>query len=466
MSSRYTPGAYVPPALADRSPIRVLLLGDSLTLEPIYRRAVDRVLRQEIGDVDFVGDVGLGAASGGIVGSQDLSSWRHSGVVGNTIAQVTARVAGVAAAVGTGVDIIVDISGTNDVSAQRQLADILVDKRAHITALLSTWPSARVIVGSIPTWRSGSASGGSWAAKLALRDQYVAALPGVVAGYSRVSYVDCHDGPAQEISSDGVHPGQDEHGYRRAGHRIAVEILRLHGATWRRRRPLVVAPRKAQAALSFVTTATDRAVWTAAAALAPEAQSFAATCWFRPSSLPVAVSSIMGMGLTFPAGWALCQFEDGASFYLGSNGPVFAGSSGYSDGLFAINQDYHLAVVCDRAQNKVGFGVNGKTVIHSVDLVAAGHAGANWNLAPNFYYIGKFAVQGAPGRTKEVTFYKGTAAPTIFELREFAEQTYSDGIFWRGLSTLMRLDESTGSPAEAAGVVGTGVLTGATWTTW
>jgi len=492
MGSSYTaPPATVYP-LAGAWPIRVLLIGDSMTVSPLPRRALDRYLRQELGDVIFVGDKGLDATTGGIIGSTDMSSWAHAGVSGNTLAQMTARVDALATALGTAntPHVTVLTGGTNDASAQRALADILADKRTLIDRLRLRFPRTTILDCSIANWRSGSASGGSWAAKKALRDAYNAALPGVAKAYGRaVRFVDAYGGqPPAEISSDGVHP--IEVGYRRWADRVARAIIALTGETRQRRRPLIVHPRAAQAALSFATATNDRVTFASDTDLAPEAQSFAATCWVRFTDVTGATPTprtIIGFGPTggFPDGWALAhQYGGGAgangfSVYVDSATPVIAGTGGYSGAVnLQVGQDYHVAVVCDRASNRVGLAVNGATVVHSVDLLATAHPGANWNIphasGTSLGYFGKFVVNGMLGLLKQVHFYKGAGSPAIEDLGRFAEMTYADGLIWSGrdgtdetaLSAYYALDEGTGSPAEGAGRTANGTVNGAVWGTW
>lgn len=459
--------------------LRGLFLGDSLAQEPLKRREADRWLRTAIHGVLWVGDKGLDAATGGIIGSTDLTSWAHSGVGGNTIAQVTARVAALAAELGEELapHFIVDISVTNDISQLRTLAQIEGDKLALWAAIRAAWPGARVITCTPPTWRSGSASGVTWADKVALRNQVAAALPvWARRGGGLVVHCDAYaDQPPQEISDDGVHPGQDGDGYRRAGRAIAAAILRLAGIELRRPREadgsLRLAPRRGSTAIQLVTPGIDRVTWAATPALAPESESFALTCWFIPTSSPASAASIIGVGPpgTFVDGVAVCQVGDGLSVYIDGAPAAIAGDGGgYSDGVLRVGEPHHLALVCDRAANRIGLAVNGQVVWHSRDLTAAGHPGASWVIpvAGAYFYFGKFVVDGAPGLLREVAFYKGAGAPTIWDLPEFAERTCADGILWTGLSALWRCDEGSGAPAEAAGVVGAGTVVGAGWAAW
>lgn len=468
LSASVTTASFPPFFPSGPAPIvRVMVQGDSLAESARARRELARALEPYFPGLVFVGDRGLGLATGGIIGSQDLQSWAHSGVGGDTIAAVLARVPSTLAVV-PAVDLLIDVTSTNDISQLRTLGQIEADKRALWEAQIQAWPTARIIVPAPPIWRSGSASGGTWAQKQALRDQVVAALPGWVSSYGgRVLFVDAYAGqPPQEISSDGVHPGLECHGFRRWAHRTTDKILALAGL--RRHVRTVPAKREPQAAIVFSDPANDRIFWTGTAALCPEDQSFAFTCWWRPTDVATATPrSIAGMGITSSAGWTLVQVGNGLSFYLAHGSAAIAGDGGgYSDGILEAGQSYHLAVVADRAANAVGLAVNGRVVYHARDLVAAGYPGASWNLSPDYFFLGKLPLDGAPGTMKEAAFYKGSAAPSIRDLPAFAYQTYQDGIFWGGLSALFRLDEGSGLPTEAAGVVPTPTVVGATWGSW
>lgn len=467
--------------VAGISPVNVAMIGDSLTYEPLGRRAIQREINLHTRDVRFVGTLGMDSNTGGIVGSNDMLFWAHDGVSGNTIEQCTARVPAIAAAL-TGSrapHVIIDRSGTNNVSALNSLSAILAAKRAHLATLRASLPNTWIVVDSIPTWRSGSASGASWQQKKDLRDAYVAQLPALCSEVSRCSFVDGYRGtavgtsqPAHEISIDGVHCVED--GYRRDGTRVGRELARLMGITARRtlaksaagEELFVPARRKAQSAIVFADAANARVTWASDADFAPETSSIAFTCWVRFSALAPGVQSIFGMGATFASGYCLAHDGDGLNFYLGSGTPVFAGNAGgYSDGILATNTDSHIAVVCDRANGYVGLALNGKPIQY-VNLASPAHPALNWNIAASTFYIGRFVVNGFSGSLKEMAIYKGASAPSIYELAAFAEQAYVDGIFWDGLSALYRLDEGTGSPAEATGATGTGTLNTATWGTW
>lgn len=458
--------------LADLPIVRTLFLGDSLTKEALYRRAVDRFVRTEAHHIQFVGDLGLDAVTGGIIGSPDLTSWAHSGIGGQYTYQIRARIPGIAAALASPPDIIVLGMGTNDVSLQRPLADMQADFVGTLKDLRATWPNAYIILNSLPTWRSGSASGANWADDLALRNALVASLPAIARPFgSRVRFVDGYAGqPPQEISSDGVHPIED--GYRRPAAAIADAILELVGVRRRRRRPLVPQPRPAQSCILVNTPSTAKVNWTGGnLAWWPESGHFALHAIVRFVDTPAGVYGVFGATdlSSYASGWGVVRYDNGISFYFGSSDDIWAGSLGYPAGYIQAGVDYHIAIVCDRAANRIGMAINGLTIFHSMDLVANGHPSANWSFpASQQLWIGRWINQSANFRIKELAFYKGANCPRIEDLNRFAEQTYVDGVLWpNALTALYLFREGSGAVNEATGATGTGALSGgAAWDTW
>jgi lysophospholipase L1-like esterase len=447
---------------------RIMFAGDSMTKEALSRRAFERTFRAEA-EFDAVGTRGIDNVTGGIIGSTDMSSWQHEGVGGDRIADALARVPAAAAALGStyAPHLIIDTTGTNDVAALRNLSDMLTDKRALIAAYLSYYPNAILHVSSIATWRAGSASGATWADKLALRNSYNAALPGVVAEFgSRVHFVDAYGGqPAHEISSDGVHPV--ESGYRRWGVRHAEAALARMGIQRRRRWPLTVHTRPSQSCI-VLASGNDRVSFAQDSDFLPGQESFALTFWWRPVGTEASIHTIVSLGsIQTASSFAIGQTTLGINVYL-TTGTNVVNALGYAAGVFTAGADHHVAVLFDAATDHVAVGINGQ-LITVVDLVASGFAGVDWNVNAGALHIGEnvnTAIDSAIGRVKDVALYRGSSSPGVREASEFFRQTYVDGIHWDGLAVAYRLDEGTGSPTEAAELTSAGTMTGATWGTW
>jgi lysophospholipase L1-like esterase len=445
-----------------------MFAGDSMTKEPLSRRAFERTFRTEA-EFDAVGRFGIDNVTGGIIGSTDLMSWQHEGVGGDRIADALARVPAGAVALGAtyAPHLIIDTTGTNDVSALRPLASMLSEKRALIAAYLSNYPNAVLHVSSIATWRAGTASAATWADKLALRNAYNAALPGIVAEFgSRVFFVDAYGGQhPQEISGDGVHPV--EAGYRRWGIRHAEAALARMGIQRRRRHPLVVHPRPAQSCI-VLASGNDRVAFAQDADFIPGQESFALTFWWRPVGSEASIHTIVSLGsLQTASSFAVGQTTLGLNVYVTTGTPVM-NSLGYVANAFTPGADHHVVVIFDAATDHVVAGINGQ-LVSVVDLIAGGYAGVDWNITAGELRIGEnvnAAIDAAVGRVKNVSLYRGSSCPGVREAAQFIRQTYVDGIAWPGLAVEYRLDEGTGSPAEAADLTAVGTMTGATWGAW
>ena len=445
-------------------PIRILLAGDSLTMEEQFRRRLWRALRRLRGGVRFLGDLGWRTVvTGGHVGNPALGDWHHSGVGGDTCEEITARLPGLAQHLedsGQGApDFVVIRSGTNNVAPEPELAVILAAKGAELDTARELWPEATIVVPSIPIWGPGAGAG--WEDKAALRDAYVAALPALCASKGRrVVFVDdCSGMVIPELSDDGVHPLGD--GYQRMAEALGTALDRMAGARYGDAHPLWHRPRPLQASL-YLAADTDYVSFAYDANLSPASGSFALTFWLRLDALPSSFSTVYQYGDAYTDGFMVGVDGDGTGCYLaGDAGPVIAANAGYSNAMLAAATWHHLAFVFDRGNRSVGIAIDGRTVFGGKDVTGLGWE--DWEItAQHGTRIGAAGgLPGVVGLIDNIRLYKGAAAPTIHDLNAFAELECFTGLAWGDPSVALRCDEGTGTALnDWRGHVNAGTLHG------
>lgn len=449
--------------------VRVLMLGDSMTADPMRRRHVQRFVRMQTSGVQFVGTIGLGAATGGIIGDQEMQWWCHDGVSGNTIAQILARIPTIAASLGASrAPHIVDLlMGANDISALASLASIETSARAVIEAIRSAWPGVWIILNAPAIFSAGAGTG--FDTKDALRAQVASLYETLSAEYPRIRFVDALSGmTVSEQLSDGVH--LNEHGAALTAKAEADAIVQLIGARLPTTAIAAYYP-SSRSALVFDTPASDVATIASDADLAPGTDSFLVSIRFMLDAFPPdgSVYNVVTLGATIPDGYTMAVFKvagiakAGISVYLANGQSVITGNAGYPSNLLELAREYEVTIVADATEDKIGLWVDGKTIIQSIDLVALGR-GSNWNIAAASTRIGDATINGIQGKIRRFAFLKGAAVPSIWDAPRVAEELYHRGRL-PGTPILYMLNEGTGSPAEQQGRAGTVTLSGVTWGT-
>ncbi len=194
-------GQAVPFSQAQTAPTRILPLGDSLTsgttFQGAYRNQLHTLLTNAGYNVDFIGTQTDAA-------NPSLPDRDHQGMGGFRIHQIQTGINSWLGAI-EDPDVILLMIGTNDFSANFNVATAQDRLAALVTDLAAKQPFAKIIVASLLLRTDDSNLE-------ALQSVYNAAIPGIVSDLAaqghQVSFVDMHAALQPADFEEGVHPSE------------------------------------------------------------------------------------------------------------------------------------------------------------------------------------------------------------------------------------------------------------------
>lgn len=438
----------LPARAASPSVAYVRFWGDSITegvANPVgepsaYRGEFQRLARIGGDDVRPLGTryaYGVANATGVGVRRHAPGLPRHEGVAGNTIAQVTARVAAAVATEQARVglaDVEFVMAGTNDVSGGNSAA-MLTAMGTLIDTLRAANPTGYIVVCSIPRNTPYAST----------RAAYNSGLSALVASKdSRVLYLDtCSDFTRADMGTVAG-PTEDTHPSRRGLMKIARRMYDRFRLLFPLRSgptsPRGYAARLTQASLSL-TAGTNGFQRTGGAfeSAMGTASWLAAISVFYPSSLPAGSAGLIGFGSPYNAGgFAIAaNASGGASLYgTGSASPLIAG-------YFTAKADtWHRYWASWNATSKIlsFWGTPNSVPV----LFNAGVVDQSWSSAYPYLIIGAGDIAAPTCYLEHAEFCVGSSVPSFDDLYQHIERNWYEGVQLPGCAAHFPMDEGTG----------------------
>lgn len=450
-----------PDILGAEDAIKIMCLGDSMTWGSGamgYRRAFWRRLRATRGNVRGIGTVRQGYYPPDGNTFDATSDWLCEGHTGYKIEELDAgRLAdsntgypGWVALAGVP-DVVIDLSGTNNLSQADTAAQMLVKRAALLTTIKTTTPGAIVFVSSIATVGPGYGGGyGTLATKAA---DYNAGLAALVAAMGP-NFVYVNAGGALnlgDLSSDGVHPTAQ--GYAKLGELLADavdKVLPRAGRTCPRAfRKRAASPAVSLAATQYVSV-TD-------AALTPDdTLNWYAALTVYPTALS-GLTSLLSYGTAYSNGYLLATNGSLITMYVGSGAPKLNGV----ECKLLVNKRYRVLVHADVSQRLLSLWING--VLRYTVACAAWASTASH--ITRVGYNGGNGINCVTGLYERFEFGKGASVPGLDDLRDYAEADYFEGVGIPGMTAGYALNEGSGTSFAGYSQLATaaGTTAGVSW---
>lgn len=344
--------------LAGQRPLRVMLVGDSMTDYAVGRTNCYNSILATYGIVKLVGQYNTFS---GDLSDYTLSDGHHNGKSGakiedHTNGNVSLPVIAIATVIGTeNPDVIMIQLGTNNVGAGGETATATIAKMQTLLEVIVKAGVKRenIIVSTIPPFLSDATKDrqrilyNTWIWNL----RYTHGVRVYDAGGSLV---------ASDISEDLIHP-TDPAGYTKLGQAWAAGFAAFFGRAPGSRLviPRSFATHAAVKSLQFGTNAaTDRVNIAADSSNAiPSGGSFTQAFWVYFDALTNGWHSITQYGDTYDAGWTSTNSNTGGS-YIRVNG---SGATLTQGTRFVTGSWYRVVQVVDSAENTITQYVNGTT---------------------------------------------------------------------------------------------------------